>query len=251
LSVNPISELGFSRSADAYERARPGYPDDAIGWLASRAGLGLGSDVLDLAAGTGKLTRSLVALGAHVVVVEPNREMLARLRAASPELEAYVGTAEALPLPDGAVDAITVAQAFHWFDAPRALAEAHRVLRVGGTLALLWNSRDLGDPLQAALEEIIRPYRVTVPRDDDLDVAAIVAASGLFGEVEQRDFPWRQPLDTETLVDLISSRSYIAALDDSERGALLARVRTVAQQAAEPLHFAYVAQVFLCVRRDL
>src|SRR5690606_25154234 len=125
---------GFGRGAEAYESARPSYPPDAVGEIATVCDVGPGRRVLDLAAGTGKLTRLLVPTGAEVVAVEPVAEMRAVLSAVLPGVEALDGTAEAIPLPDASVDAVTVAQAFHWFDPPVALAEIARVLRPGGTL---------------------------------------------------------------------------------------------------------------------
>jgi ubiquinone/menaquinone biosynthesis C-methylase UbiE len=136
---------GFEQAADAYERARPTYPQAAVAWLCERLAVRRGRRVLDLAAGTGKLTRSLVAAGADVVAVEPIAAMRERL---PPEVEALDGTAEAIPLPGASVDAVTVAQAFHWFDAEPALAEIHRVLRPGGTLQFADIAN--GNPVPAA-----------------------------------------------------------------------------------------------------
>ncbi|HEX8802631.1 MAG TPA: class I SAM-dependent methyltransferase, partial [Acidimicrobiales bacterium] len=142
--VNPAA-LGFDANAGDYERGRPSYPAEAVALVVGRGGIGPGRRVLDLAAGTGKMTRLLLPTGADVVAVEPvagMRAALERLAAASPGLEVLDGTAENLPLPDGSVDAVTVAQAFHWFDPPVALAEMRRVLRPGGHLFLVWNVRD-------------------------------------------------------------------------------------------------------------
>ena len=146
-----VRAASFGSVADVYDRARPGYPDEAVRWLVGDAP----RRVLDLAAGTGKLTRSLVAAGHDVVAVEPAEEMLAHLRAAVPAAEALVGTAEAIPLPDASVDAVTVAQAFHWFDPPAALREIARVLRPDGALGLVWNTRDEREPWVRRLGELI------------------------------------------------------------------------------------------------
>jgi SAM-dependent methyltransferase len=148
-----------SRSFDAvaaeYERHRPEYPVEALRWAADQLGLERGTRVLDIGAGTGKLTRGLVALDLGVVTIAPGTPMLEQLRTAVPEAEALGGAAESIPLPDGSVDAAFAGQAYHWFDRERALPELHRVIRAGGGLALLWNWWDERDPLQRELGELV------------------------------------------------------------------------------------------------
>jgi SAM-dependent methyltransferase len=131
----------FGDVADRYERARPLYPESALSELAARCGVGPGTAVLDLGAGTGKLTRQLVAVGADVVALEPAAGMRRRLEAEVPGVPVLDGTAEDIPLPDASMEVITAGQAFHWFDTHRALDEIARVLRPAGWLALLWNER--------------------------------------------------------------------------------------------------------------
>jgi SAM-dependent methyltransferase len=154
----------FETVAAEYERHRPDYPQEALRWAADALGLAPGARVLDVGAGTGKLTRGLVAIGLEVVAVEPGTPMLEQLRAAVPEAQAHEGSAESIPLPDESVDAAFAAQAFHWFDRDQALPELHRVIAAGGGLALLWNWWDERDPLQHELGELIgyaghKPYR--------------------------------------------------------------------------------------------
>ena len=146
----------FDTAAAEYERYRPEYPEEALRWLADRLELLPGARVLDIGAGTGKLTRGLAALGLDVVAVEPGAAMLAQLRTAVPGVEALEGSAEAIPLPDGSVDAVAAGQAFHWFDQARALPELHRVLRPPGGMGLLWNWEDTRNPLSARLAAIFR-----------------------------------------------------------------------------------------------
>ena len=169
----------------------PGYPEDAVRWLVGEEP----RDVVDLGAGTGKLTRVLVALGHRVTAVEPLPEMIARLLEAVPGVTAVEGGAEAIPLPAASADVVTAAQAFHWFDHGPALREIARVLRPGGSLALVWNTRDDREPWVAQLsEEAIG--RETV---EEGDAAAPVEESGLFGAVERASFPHAQQLDRERL----------------------------------------------------
>src|SRR6478752_5964079 len=175
-----VRAASFGGVADVYERARPGYPVDAVRWLAGEEPC----DVVDLGAGTGKLTRSLVDLGHRVTAVEPLAEMLDQLRVAVPEATALQGGAEAIPLPTESADVVTAAQAFHWFDHGPALREIARVLRPGGHVALVWNTRDEGVPWVARLSEEALG-RESIERND---VAAPLGESGLFGDIEQASF---------------------------------------------------------------
>jgi ubiquinone/menaquinone biosynthesis C-methylase UbiE len=131
----------FGDVADRYERARPLYPDAALTYLAARCALRKGTPVVDLGAGTGKLTRQLATLAVHLVAVEPSPGMRAQLAANVPDVEVVDGTAEEIPMPDASVDVVTAGQAFHWFQTGAALDEIARVLRPGGWLALIWNER--------------------------------------------------------------------------------------------------------------
>jgi SAM-dependent methyltransferase len=242
--VHDAAAVGFARSADAYDRARPEYPAGAIAWLAERMGLRSGRTVVDLAAGTGKLTRPLAATGAETIAIEPVAEMRARIGPSA--ARALDGTAEAMPLPDASADAVTVGQAFHWFDGPAALAEIHRVLRPGGTLALVWNRRPLDDPVHAAIERIIAPYHRDEPRHRSGAWRAVFAATTLFGPLDERTFEHARPHDADALADRVGSTSFIAALDDEPRAQVIAQVRALA--ADGPVDLPYVCEVSVCDR---
>lgn len=232
----------FARVADAYERARPGYPADAVLWLAGETS----RDVVDLGAGTGKLTRSLTALGHHVVAVEPLGEMLDRLRAAVPGVTAVVGTAESMPLPDASADVVTCAQAFHWFDHGPALAEIARVLRPAGRIALVWNVRDERVSWVADLSDAM-VGRTGVDRG----AVEPIERSGLYGEVEHATFEHTQEVDREALRALVLSRSFCAVLPDEERAPILGRVDALfdARAAGGVLTLPYLVECFRAVRR--
>jgi SAM-dependent methyltransferase len=242
--VHDAAALGFARSADAYDRARPDYPEAAIAWLADRMGLRAGRTVVDLAAGTGKLTRPLAATGAEAIAVEPVAEMRARIGPAATQV--LDGTAEAMPLPDASADAVTVGQAFHWFDGPAALAEIHRVLRPGGALALVWNRRPLEHPVHAAIERIIAPYHRDEPRHRSGAWRAVFDETTLFGPLEERTFEHARPHDADALADRVGSTSFIAALDDEARAEVIAAVRALA--ADGPVELPYVCEVSVCDR---
>jgi SAM-dependent methyltransferase len=243
--VHDAAALGFARSADAYDRARPDYPAEAIAWLAERLALRAGRTVVDLAAGTGKLTRPLATTGAAVIAIEPVAEM--RERIGPTAARALDGTAEAMPLPDASADAVTVGQAFHWFDGPVALAEIHRVLRPGAGLALVWNRRPLDHPVHAAIERIIAPYHADTPRHRSGAWRAAFDATTLFGPLDEHTFPHSRDHDADALADRVGSTSFVAALPDGPRAEVLAAVRALA--ADGPVALPYICEVFVCDRR--
>ena len=163
--VHAVASAGFGAEAGAYDRSRPSYPPDAVRWLIENLGIGPRRQVADLAAGTGKLTALLAPAGADLIAVEPTGAMLARLRARLPGVPAVSAVAEALPFTADCLDAVVVAQAFHWFDAGRALAELARVVRPGGRLGLAWNARaqtgGWADQVWAVMDRVERqaPWR--------------------------------------------------------------------------------------------
>jgi SAM-dependent methyltransferase len=244
-----VSELhpatrGFT-AAGIYEHGRPDYPASAIARIAEAFDLRGGRTVLDLAAGTGKLTRLLVPVGASVLAVEPLAEMRAELEQRVPGITVLDGSAEAIPVADGTVDAVTVAQAFHWFDSQRALHEIHRVLTPAGGLALVWNMRDERSPVQAALSEIIDPLQGDTPRRWERDWMATLQASGLFERCERRLFPHEQTVDEQGLVDRILSISFVATAPPAVRGDVEARVRALSRREGDTIRLPYVTELYL------
>jgi SAM-dependent methyltransferase len=236
----------FSAVAEDYDRGRPEYPADAVAWLVPAAS----ARVVDLAAGTGKLTGALVAPSREVVAVEPLAEMLDRLRERLPAVRALEGSAEAIPLPDGWADALVVGQAYHWFDPDRALAEIARVLRPRGTLGLVWNTRDEAVPWVAALSAILRGRDAEVRAPD---WAGDVRRAGSFGPLEHRRFRVVQRLGRDDLRAAVRSRSYVALMDEGEREALLAQVDALLDEdpalRADPvLTLPYVTEAFRATR---
>ncbi|MEZ5143592.1 MAG: methyltransferase domain-containing protein [Acidimicrobiales bacterium] len=219
---------GFGRGAADYERARPSYPAAAVDLIVEGCGLGPGRTVVDVAAGTGKMTRLLVPCGAEVLAVEPVAEMRAELERVVPRATVLDGTAEALPLADAAVDALTVAQAFHWFEAATALAECHRVLRLGGWLVLVWNVRDASVDWVARFGELLVEGGGAKPYEEGVDWAAVVADHGGFTVLEEHRFANLQEVTVDELVARAASTSFVSALPDDERAACLARVRALA-----------------------
>lgn len=218
MTVHPIAARGFAAAADAYERARPDYPAAAVAAIVERLDLRPGRTVLELGAGTGKLTRQLVPSGARILALEPVAEMRAKLAEAAPTAERIDGTAESIPLPAGSVDAVVVAQAFHWFDAIRALSEIHRVLRPGGRFLLAWNRRDESVPWVKAMVDLFRDLEAQEPKGwrQALDACA------LFEPFEEAPFRHSQRLTRDLVLDRMASISHVAAAEPAVRARLLA-----------------------------
>ena len=204
----------FGSVADAYDRGRPSYPREAAAWLCGNDPL----TVLELGAGTGKLTDQLVALGHDVHATDPDAAMLEVLRGRLPEVRTTVASAEEIPAPDRSVDVVVCAQAFHWFDLDRALPEIARVLKTGGRLALVWNQRDERIPWVRRLGGLIGT------QDQLREPADPLVQSALFGFVEDATFRFWQTVDRESIQDLVLSRSNIAVLDADARAAKLDEV---------------------------
>ncbi|BBZ27016.1 SAM-dependent methyltransferase [Mycolicibacterium madagascariense] len=211
---SPDGSLSFGEEAAAYERGRPSYPPEAIDWLLPAGA----RDVLDLGAGTGKLTVRLVERGLNVTAVDPIPEMLEVLRSSLPETPALLGTAEEIPLPDDSVDAVVVAQAWHWFDVDRAVREIARVLRPGGRIGLVWNVRD---------ERLgwVKDLGRIIGAEDDPARRREVTLPAPFTDVARHQVEWTSYLTPQALIDLVASRSYCITSPTEVRTKTLERVR--------------------------
>ena len=209
----------FGAAAGAYERGRPPYPAAAIDWLLPPGA----ARVLDVGAGTGKLTRQLAARGLDVVAVEPLPGMREQLARAVPGIPVHPGTAEDIPLPDGSVDAVLAAQAWHWVDPARAVPEVARVLVPGGQLGLVWNMRDDRADWVAQLGQILHD-----PGEGDGSRGGAVAIGPPFGPVQHRTIEWTHRLTRDQLLDMVSSRSYVITMPAVQRAEVLAAVGRLA-----------------------
>jgi len=235
-----------------YERGRPSYPPDAVTWLVDGLGIGPGSDVVDLASGTGKFTRLLLATGATVTAVEPSAAMRAEFAAALPDVPVVDGTAEALPLPDASTDAITAAQAFHWFDVARATTELARVIRPGGGFGMIWNERDVSVPWVRDLNAIFgweRREEFGVPRniERDWDVEFAAAAHPRFRRLETFETTYQQRVDVDTLVLRVLSTSYIASAPAERQAEVAAAVRELVADFPPEFDLPYVTVAYRTV----
>lgn len=214
--------LSFGVAAEAYDRFRPTYPRAALSWAVAGPAP---TQVVDLAAGTGILTRQLLGLGHQVIAVEPDEGMRTRLAAATPGTTALAGSAESVPLADGSADAIVTGQAYHWFDRDRAHAEAARVLRPGGRFAPIWNSRDDSVPWVAALSALLDQFAGT----KSVDTAPILTTFGdRFEPLERAEFRHTTSHTVDTLIGLVGTRSYYLTAPTQRRRELESAIRDLA-----------------------
>jgi SAM-dependent methyltransferase len=211
---NTEHALSFGQAAGDYERGRPGYPREAVDWLLERAGRP--HDVVDVGAGTGKFTTSLVAHGLEVTAVEPDPQMLRLLAVNHPSVAALQGTAEAIPLEDASADLVVFAQSWHWVAVPRACTEVARVLRPGGALGLVWNIRDDSVGWVADLARVMGASAAEEYNSVEPEVAPPLRLD------EHAEFRWENPLSREQLVAMVASRSYVITMAVGEREALFA-----------------------------
>jgi SAM-dependent methyltransferase len=246
-AVHESAAVGFERAAGAYERGRPDFPEDAIAFLIAELALDEGRTLLDLGAGTGKLTRLLVPSGARIVALEPVAAMRAGLAEAVPGAHAVAAVAEAIPFSQASVDAASAAQAFHWFDGDRALWELAYVLVPGGRLALIWNVRDERTSWVRSLSELIEPYRGDTPSHRSMRWLEAFGRTAAFERPERSSFPYGHRCTRDQLVDRVLSISFIATLDDQARGRIAAEAAALAP--ADDLVLPYRTDVWLSRRR--
>jgi SAM-dependent methyltransferase len=234
VELHPLAAQ-FAEVADAYERGRPDYPPAVVGAIAAELGIERGAPVLDLAAGTGKLTRALLEMGLDVVAVEPQATLKEVLASRVGSERVRDGVAEAIPLPDASVAAVTVADAFHWFDHGAALREIRRVLRPGGGLAVLSTVPDWGDaPWAHEVGTLMAGLRPDHPHFDGPSWQDAVGAGGGWTPPREVRVTTSQPTTPDRVVDYLASVSWMAALPEDQRSDTLARVRAVIDASETP-----------------
>ncbi len=223
--VHEVAAAGFSDPAD-YEAARPSYPPAAVAWLVENLRIAPGRRVVDLAAGTGKLTRLLAPAGADLIAAEPVAGMRDTFRSVLPEVPILATTAEQLAFRDSSLDAVTVAQAFHWFDHDRAVAELARVVRPGGRVGLVWNARDRSVDWVNGVWSIMDRVEKRAPwRDHDNWRDSAFGDMPDFGPLNSGEFTHEHAVTPEGMVQRVASVSHVAVLPDAERTSVLDEVR--------------------------
>ncbi|MCI4345460.1 MAG: class I SAM-dependent methyltransferase [Thermoplasmata archaeon] len=232
MAVLPVAAEGFTAAVAEYERARPGYPPEAIRRLVEELELSPAARLLELAAGTGKFTAALLDTGLHPVAVEPLARFREPLRRKFPRVPLVAALAERLPFRDGKFDAVFAAQAFHWFASALALPELHRVLRPGGGLGLVWNVRDDAHPLFAGMTRLLEEVNPGVPSHRHERWRRALEEDPGFAPVEEFTLSFLRESDLADLVDRVASVSFVARLPEGEKKALLDRVRALG--AADP-----------------
>lgn len=240
-----LGQSGFA-NGEAYDAGRPDYPAASLEWVTDQLGLGPRSRVLDLGAGSGIFTRQLLGRVGEVVAVEPSAGMREALARRSPEVTVLDGSAEAIPLESSSLDGVVVAQAFHWFDAPRALAEMARVLRPGRGLALVWNQRDESEPWVEQLHQAME-WDLRAPHRSGADWAAVVE-QGPFGRCTEATFAHARTLSHDQMVETVLTTSYITLMEPAERAALVERVRAVIAERPDPLVLPLLTEAYAARR---
>jgi SAM-dependent methyltransferase len=244
----PDRSRSFGGVAEVYDRARPSYPEEAVHWLVlgEWADRSSGADVVEVGAGTGKLTERVLEGGHTVLATDPDHAMLGPLTTRAPQAVVAQAAVEHLPVRTRSVDVVVGAQCFHWFDLPLALPEIARVLRPGGHLALTWNLRDERIPWVRRLGALIGTH------DQGSDPTYELLASNLFGFVEKATFRHWQPLDRSRLRELVQSRSNVIAMSDDERESVLRGVDALYEEygrGADGMLLPYVTHCYKAVVR--
>jgi SAM-dependent methyltransferase len=253
--VHDVAATGFGQAADVYEDARPSYPSDAVAWLVEHLHIAPGARVVDLAAGTGKLTRLLAPVGATLVAAEPVEGMRETFTRVCPDVPMVACTAELMAFASGSLDAITVAQGFHWFDAPVALTEFARALRSGGRVGLVWNARDRSNDFVDQLWGVLDDIEKKAPwRNHERWSDSALVEHPEFGELHEGTFFHEQVLTPEQVIARFRSVSHVAVLPPDEQAAAVVRFQHVLDThplaaGREQVSIPYRVDAYWCERR--
>jgi len=250
-SIHDAASKGYETAGESYEKGRPEYPRDAVNYLSKEIGVLPGRTILDLGAGTGKFTKLIANFGADVIAVEPVAGMRKKFSDVLPKIAIQAGTAENIPLQDCSVDAVVVAQAFHWFNGEKSLPEIFRVLKPGGRLGLIWNARDESIDWVSRLTDIIDPHEKGAPRYKYGVWKKSFESTPLFSPLTEKHFRYVQKGDHNMVVDRVASISFISALEPALNARVLGQVNDLLTTHPETrnrqeIELPYRTDVFVC-----
>lgn len=249
IEIHEKAAIGFDRASDAYERGRPDYPVEAIDFLVKQFDIKPSSQMVDLAAGTGKFTKYLFPFNNHVIAVEPVERMRHKFSTLYPAMHVLNGSAEYIPVVTESIDVVTVAQAFHWFNGGKALEEIRRVLKPNGKLGLIWNVRDESVSWVRELSQIIDPYEGTTPRYSSMNWKEAFDETPFFKPLQHAVFNYRHLSTVETILDRVNSISFISALPEQDKNYVINEVRRLienhsATKNLSQIPFPYLTHIY-------
>ncbi len=254
MTIHEAASKGYQTAGDSYDKGRPEYPAEAIRFLTEELGIAPGKSLLDLGAGTGKFTQLIVSSGAEILAIEPVEGMRKKFSELLPQIKIIEGSAEKIPRPDHSVDAVVVAQAFHWFDGEKALPELYRVLKTAGKLGLIWNARDESVDWVSKLTDIIDPHEKGAPRYKYGVWKKAFKKTSLFSSLSEKNFKYVQKGSPDMIVDRVASISFISALPPKTKAKVLNEVRELLANHAmtknrREIELPYRTDVFVCTRQ--
>lgn len=245
IEIHEKAAIGFDRASDAYESGRPDYPVEAIDFLVKQFDIKPSSQMVDLAAGTGKFTKYLFPFNNHVIAIEPVERMRQKFSSLYPAMQVLNGSAEYIPVVTESIDVVTVAQGFHWFNGEKALSEIRRVLKPKGKLGLIWNVRDESVSWVRELSQIIDPYEGSTPRYTSMIWKEAFDDTPYFSPLRHSVFTYTHISTIETILDRVNSISFISALPEQDKKYVATQVKKLIENHPSTRNLAQIPFPYL------